>query len=365
MIESILKYSEFSCGIILLVFAIIQLTYKNRGFINRNIAGLFFCLSYVILSLWTFKSGVIFYFPWLMYTDIAMAFAIGPFVYYYLRAVLGYRIKNGVSYLVNFIPALVVFVVIITNNILNDAFLGYYSSNPSVYPVYRLSPLVKGIDLISNLYMITYFIVAIKNIRIYLKKESGKPAGELHTILYYMFFILLFSVMMLSASITGNSTLNIISIYLLTLAGLWYFNFSFRYPGFTQKTIREARTIRYRNAMLGGIDTAAVLTRLDELMEDEKIFTDYELTLPKLSTELMITTHQLSKILNSERKINFRSLLNFYRVKESMQQMADHPDMAILDIALASGFNSKSSFNSVFRKSTGKTPSEFRVSLTG
>jgi len=365
MIDDILKYSEFSCGIILLVFAIIQLTYKNRGFINFNIAGLFFCLSYVILSLWTFKSGVVFYFPWLMYTDIAMAFAIGPFVYFYLRAILGYKIKTGVWYLVNFVPALVVITVIITNNILNNAFLGYYSSNPSVYPAYRLSPLVRAIDLISNIYMIAYFVAAIKNIRIYLKTESGKPAGELRTIFYYMFFILLFSVMMLFASVIGNSALNIIAIYLLTLAGIWYFNFSFRYPGFTQKAIREARTIRYRNAMLNGIDTAAVLARLDELMDDEKIFTDYELTLPKLSAELMVTPHQLSKILNSERKINFRSLLNFYRVKESKQQMADHPDRPILDIALASGFNSKSSFNSVFHKSTGKTPSEFKESLTG
>ena len=95
MIESILKYSEFTCGIILLVFAVIQVAYKNRRFINLNMAGLYFCLSYVIISLWSFKSGLIFYIPLLIYTDISMAYAIGPFVYFYIRSVLGFQTKPG------------------------------------------------------------------------------------------------------------------------------------------------------------------------------------------------------------------------------------------------------------------------------
>lgn len=363
MIESILKYSEFTCGIVLLIFAIIQFTYKNRQFININIAGLFFCLSYVILSLWSFKSGIIFYFPWLMFTDIAMAFVIGPFVYFYLKTVLGYKTEIDFRYLSHFIPAVVVLVIIIANNIINESFLRYYSKNPSPYPVYNLSVLVRRIDFISNFYMIVYFIAATRKIRIYIKKGSGKTARELHIIFYYMFFILFFSGMMLTASIIGSNILNISAIYLLTLAGVWYFIFSFRYPEFTQKAIKEAKTIRYQNTIINGINADAVLGRLDELMEEEKIFTDYDLTLPKLSAELMITPHQLSKILNSERKMNFRTLVNSYRVKESIKQMAEHHDRTILEIAMASGFNSKSSFNSVFLKSTGKTPTDYRESL--
>lgn len=363
MIESIIKYSEFTCGIILLIFAFIQITYRNRQFINYNIAGLYFCLSYVILSLWTFKSGIIFYIPWLMYTDITAAFAIGPFVYFYLKAVLGCKTKIDKFYLLHFIPALIVIILIVTNNIVNNSFLRYYSKNPSVYPVYNLSLVVRWIDFISNFYMITYFAAAIKNIYLYLKKGNYKQAGELLTIFYYMFFILLFSFMMILANIIGSSLLNITAIYLLTLAGVWYFIFCFRNPEFTQKAIKEAKTLRYENSMVNGISTDVVLERLDELMNEEKIYIDYELTLPKLSEYLMVTPHQMSKILNSGRKMNFRTLVNSYRVKESMQQMAQHPEKTILEIALASGFNSKSSFNSVFLKSTGKTPSDYRESL--
>ena len=262
MLNDILKYSEFTCGVILAIFALIQIAYKKRQFINLNIAGLYLCLSYVILSLWSFKSG---------------------------------------------------------------------------------------------------FIAAIKRINIYIKKGSHKSTKELYALFYYMFFIILFSFMMLLAGVTGSEILNISAIYLLTLAALWYFIFSFRYPEFTQKAIREAKAIRYENSILSGIDSDAVMERLDYLMEEEKIYIDYELTLPKLSSHLMVTPHQLSRILNSKRKINFRTMVNAYRIKESMRQMAEFPDKTILEIAFASGFNSKSSFNSVFLKFTGKTPKDYRT----
>lgn len=360
MINDILKYSEFTCGVILAIFALIQLAYRNRHFVNLNIAGLYLCLSYVILSLWSFKSGFIFYFPWLIYTDIATAFLIGPFVFFYLKSVLGYRTETGTGYYLHFLPGIIIFTVIVINNIENNSFLAYYSSNSSAYPEYNLSPVVRTIDSISSIYMISYFIAAIKRINIYIKKGSHKSTKELYALFYYMFFIILFSLMMLFAGITGNPVLNISAIYLLTLAALWYFIFSFRYPEFTQKAIREAKAIRYESSMLKGIDPDAVMERLDYIMEEEKLYTDYELTLNSLSSRLMITPHQLSRILNSHRKINFRTLINSYRIKESMRQMAEHPDKTILEIAFACGFNSKSSFNSVFLKFTGKTPTDFR-----
>ncbi len=363
MIESIIKYSEFSCGVILFLFASIQVIYKNRDFINYNLAGLYFCLSYVILTLWAFKSGLILYVPWLLYTDMTAAFAIGPFSYFYMKTVLGIKTRSQLKYLLHFIPAVIVLCAIITSNIVDGELVRHYLHFPTKYPVYNLNPLIRAIDFISNLYMIFYFILIVKNIYSLLNKNTHKSFKELKIVLYYMLLILVFSVMMLMASVLGNNILNITAIYLLTFSGVWYFFFCFRYPEFSQNAIKEAKIIRYEKSMLNGIDSDVVLDRLDDLMEEEKIFIDEELTLQKLSTLLMITPHQLSKILNSKRKMNFRTMLNSYRVKESMKQMADNPDKTILEIALASGFNSKSSFNAVFLKSTGVTPSDYKLSL--
>jgi len=363
MIESIIKYSEFTCGIILFIFAAIQIIYKNRNFLNYNLAGLYFCLSYVIMTFWAFKSGMILYTPWLMYTDMTTAFAIGPFAYFYIKTVLGLKTKSYLKYMLHFIPAAAVLCAIITNNIIDGEMVSHYLHFPSNYPVYNVNPMLRVIDFISNIYMIFYFILIIKTIYNLLNNKSHKSMKELNIIFYYMFFIVLFSLMMLIASAAGNNILNITAIYLLTLSGIWYFIFSFRYPEFTQNAIREAKSIRYENSILNSIDSDVVLERLDELMEEEKIYIDEELTMQKLSELLMITPHQFSKMLNSTRKMNFRTLVNSYRIKEAMNQMAEWPDKTILEIALASGFNSKSSFNSVFMKSAGVTPSDFRKSL--
>ncbi len=365
MLINIIKYSEFTCAIILLLFAVMQVIYKHRNFLNYNLAGLYFCLSYVIISFWALKSGLIFYIPWLLYTDITAAFAIGPFVYFYLNSVLGIKTGSHLKYMLHFIPAAAVLTIIITTNLIDDSLLQYHLHSLLEYPTYSLNPIIWGIDFLSNFSMILYFLMTARNIYLLLKNKSSKQLHELKIIFYYMSFILLFTSMMLIASILRNNILNITGIYLLTLSALWYFFFSFRFPEFTQKAIKEAKIIRYKNSLLKGIDAEAVFERLNDLMEEDNIFTDEKLTLQKLSELLMITPHQFSKILNSKREMNFRTFVNSYRIKESMKQMAEYPDKTILEIALASGFNSKSSFNSVFLKSTGQTPSSFREGLKG
>lgn len=363
MIETIIKYSEFTCGIILLAFAIIQFIYKERKFINFNIAGLYISLSYVILLIWGFKSGLNLHVQWLLFTDTAAAFLIGPFVYFYIKSVLGIRTESLFKYALHFIPAVIVFSFIVINNIANDSNIRYYLDSPMEYPVYTHNPYIRWIDFFSNIYMIIYFSFTIRNIYSLLKKNNHKSLKEIKIVFYYMFFIVLFSAMMLVASLYQLTILNIIAIYLLTLSGIWYLIFSFRYPEFTQNAIKEAKTIRYENTILSSVDSDAVIERLEDLMNEDKIFRDEELTLQKLSDMLMVTPHQLSRILNSKRNMNFRSLINSYRIKDALSRMSLYPEKNILEIALESGFNSKSSFNSVFMKSTGVTPSDYRKGI--
>ncbi len=123
--------------------------------------------------------------------------------------------------------------------------------------------------------MLLYFILTVRNIYTLYKNKTHKSIKELKIIFYYMLLILLFSVMMMMmASVIGNNLLNITAIYLLTLSGIWYFIFSFRYPEFTQSAIKEAKVMRYETSILNGVDSDVVLKRLEDLMEEEKIFTD-------------------------------------------------------------------------------------------
>jgi hypothetical protein len=229
MLENILLYSEFSCGIIMLLFALLQMTYRNREFLNLSLAGLYFCLSYVILGMWAFKSGLILHFPWLLYTDISMAFSIGPFVFFYIRAVTGQDTGGGYRFYLHLIPACLIFCAIVMHNAMDKSLTDYYTQGNIRYQVYHLSAFIWIIDLISSLYMIMYFIPAIRNLFRLLRMKEHKSIKELGIVSRYLSLVLVFSLLMLLAELIRNDILNIIAIYLLAFSGIWYFNF-LRYP---------------------------------------------------------------------------------------------------------------------------------------
>jgi AraC-like DNA-binding protein len=95
-------------------------------------------------------------------------------------------------------------------------------------------------------------------------------------------------------------------------------------------------------------------------MDDERIFKDMGLTLTSLSSQLMVTPHQLSEILNDRLSVNFRTYLNDRRVREAERLLVDRPDESVLEIAFEVGFSSKTSFNARFLEKTGLTPSDYR-----
>lgn len=104
------------------------------------------------------------------------------------------------------------------------------------------------------------------------------------------------------------------------------------------------------------------LASLEKHMEDEKPFLEEDINIKELSTRLGIPYHHLSIVINSMLNKNFYTFINEYRIREAKMILnePENLDASILSIAFRSGFNSKSTFNSVFKKNTGQTPSEYR-----
>lgn len=101
---------------------------------------------------------------------------------------------------------------------------------------------------------------------------------------------------------------------------------------------------------------------LMKLMEKEKPYLDSELNLLKLADKMEISSHQLSYVLNEGMGENFFYFINKYRVQKAeallMDPENDHLNM--LAIGYEAGFNSKTSFNTTFKKMTSYTPSEYK-----
>jgi len=100
--------------------------------------------------------------------------------------------------------------------------------------------------------------------------------------------------------------------------------------------------------------------KLLALMADGQPWLEPELTLAELAYRLRTHPALLSKVINAGCGQNFNDFVNTYRVAEARRKLADprFGHYSLLGVALESGFNSKSTFNRVFKKLLGRAPSE-------
>lgn len=124
---------------------------------------------------------------------------------------------------------------------------------------------------------------------------------------------------------------------------------------------------RYERSGLRDEEAAALKAELLELMAREHPYRDPDLTLADLAARLNTTPHKLSEVLNSEVGQTFYDFVNGYRVEEVRRRLADAKSkrLNVLALAMDAGFASKSTFNQVFKKRTGQTPSTYRRALAG
>lgn len=101
---------------------------------------------------------------------------------------------------------------------------------------------------------------------------------------------------------------------------------------------------------------------IDQKMRDDKLYRPTDITLDHLADALDVSSRDLSMIINRHFSVNFYEFINRYRVAEAQQLLrsSEKRDRTITDIYLAVGFNSKSVFNTFFKKIVGVTPSQYR-----
>lgn len=102
-----------------------------------------------------------------------------------------------------------------------------------------------------------------------------------------------------------------------------------------------------------------LMLRFRSLMEDEKPFLNPDLTIDALAGLLGTNKTTLSRLINDNLGMNFRQLLNSYKVKEAIMIFSRDNKISMEDLRTASGFKSNSTFTSSFSRFTGCTPGEY------
>ncbi|MEO7975987.1 AraC family transcriptional regulator [Flavobacterium sp.] len=155
-------------------------------------------------------------------------------------------------------------------------------------------------------------------------------------------------------------------LYLLSIFFLAYFSLKQREIfDFTKSELNELSSIQIYKKDSPKRVSVKRLNELDEklriLTESEKVYLENDLSLPKLAKRLVASCNEASFVINELYQDNFYNFINKYRIEEAKRLLLSdkYNQLNVLGIAFESGFNSKTTFNTTFKKCTGQSPTEF------
>jgi AraC-like DNA-binding protein len=197
---------------------------------------------------------------------------------------------------------------------------------------------------------------------IFLKKQFKgllNPSVRMHLIkMYWIFFLFCILTLMWAALVLFNIQLfHLIEITCVaTIFVMGYVAYLrpdfFELPKLLHAKYPESNSFK-------NYDDINAFARLKKLFEDDCIYSRSKLTLKELSDELKLPQKYVSYLINTYSLSNFNDFVNSYRVKDVLRRIPIEKNKNLLGIALDAGFNSKSTFNQVFKQHTGRSPSEY------
>jgi len=122
---------------------------------------------------------------------------------------------------------------------------------------------------------------------------------------------------------------------------------------------------KYAGSNLSPTDLKTYMINVADYMKEKQRYLDSELNITDLSKELNIPSKMLSQVINEGYHCNFFDFINKHRVEAAKNLFKNQANkkLTIQEVMYDTGFNSKSSFNTAFKKHTNLTPTQFKDSL--
>jgi AraC-like DNA-binding protein len=227
---------------------------------------------------------------------------------------------------------------------------------------------IRGFLIDYNYYYIisSGLIFIIYNVYILMKEDfisliKRKNINKVNQIaLFFVVMVLVITILLVYAVIIRNVLMGQFFMTLMIIPFMFFFFVGYLNPELIHVLVSEIRKNIYERSLIKGLDVEALKIRLDDLMNQDKVFCDEDLTLKRLADMLSISPHQLSEFLNKHLNISFNYYINRYRVDEAIDLMQAQPDRSITSICFSVGFNSKSAFYEAFAKFVGISPARYR-----
>ncbi|MDY0989789.1 helix-turn-helix transcriptional regulator [Flavobacterium sp. CFBP9031] len=372
LLQGIARISVF----VSLLMAFFLLTVKTENKLANRLFALFFIFSAIDLS------GFFIY----LYTEDhrnleifrATFCLLGmPSFYLYVLSVCYSDFKLKWKHLIHLLPFVIVNLIFIPRiylSIVNGNFIGPLNEMSEIYFIQIL------IEFQYVFYIVSVFLILKKYKEIYLENYTN-PSVSTYKWLFQMtcVFLVAHSIVLLK-NILRYSGFKEVFLWANVLVGTialfitcWFIMKALKYPelfrGVNSKLVltkdilpeidEKPEAVNQQNDLIN-----TQISTLKQYMTEKEPFLDPSLTIQELANQISIPVRDLSILINHHIDQHFFDFVNEYRIQKAMQILRDQSknQLTVLEILYEVGFNSKSSFNTSFKKYTNLTPTAYRNS---
>lgn len=359
-------------GIIITFFLVVILaSKKDKSEADKILAFWLFCTGFHLFLYYLHYKNDFTSFPFLLGFELPMPLLQGPFLYLYTSALTNQN-SNKKYIFVHFLP----FVVAVL-------FLMPFFSLPFQEKLNVFQHEGKGYEnLILLLYSaillsgIFYALLSLKKLSKHRKNISEAfSSTEKINLRWLQYLIFGSSIIWLVVIFYEDEYIFSFVVFYLMFIG--YFGIKqvgiFTNPTISENTVATispnenieietvSEKIKYEKSGLSNTELQSIHQKLIEIMTNEKLYKNPDLTLAELSQNLKVHPNVLSQVINSVEGKNFYDYINSQRVEEFKKRilLPENEKYTLLSVAFECGFNSKTAFNRNFKKVTGLSPSEY------
>lgn len=350
------------------VFLAIVLWFKKENqSANRIFALLLLSIAYHLFEYAINISGVIANLTHLLFTSYPLLFVIGPLFYLYIHHYINGCVPSGWKVWGHFVPAGLLLLLLLPFYLQNSAqkmdfILNVGADGFQTVPIEQF--LIMGAQVTQ---LFVYLLLSYRMIDRQIKGAPLPRANQLkkirwlqQTTLALLCFVVIYATFLIVLVFNKSYRVEVDYIIVLTLSLLL---FAAGYAALAQpNAFGEGLSGNGRKPLLDDQVLDQVKGRLERFMLQQKPFLEEDLKISDLAEALDLPVHHLSEVINQAYQTNFSDFVNQYRIEEAKRLLADpaYRDQKILAIAFDTGFSNKGTFNRVFKKNTGKTPSAYR-----
>lgn len=351
---------------LLLYFAIFLLVTKRGIKLNKLILSSFlfsnsiYILSFLFLNIQELRSYSGLY---ILSIGYSFGYLFGPLLFFYTKSLVRKSFSISGKKIWHLIP----FVIAFLFKIMEIFFLG-----KKLYLIFEVE--IDPYYFIMNIQILLYMVFCLKILKNYLSeiKEhyseiDKKNLSWLSTIVLAFFFMWLIDFVgyLVIISIPEKLFLMTYLTFISLLINFVFANYII-YKGLENPELYsgiEFEGYKYNKSALSESEKENIAEKIIDLVDKQKAYLNPSLTLNNISDSIQTNPKYISQVINEVLGKNFFDLVNSYRIEHAKKLIAaDKNNSTILQILYESGFNSKSAFNTVFKKFTGITPTQYKNS---